>query len=392
MSNNFSTAFTNTLKRELKRMVGRPIYFISTFVIMTFCYVFFLTFFNEGQPNKMPIGVVDLDNSSLSRQFTRNLESTQQVKIAMRLNSHKEAREEMQLGNIYAFVEIKHHFANDVISNRRPPITFYINDGYLIAGSLIAKDITYMSAATSIGMQRKILRAKGLDEARIKGIIQPIAMDTHLIGNPWANYGTYLLNVILPGMLQIMVLMMTVFPIGVEYKERTTREWLASSGNSMLPALAGKLVPYTIIFTILGVIGNILLYEYMRYPMNSSIGWMFLATFILVLSSQAVGILFIGITPVLRDGVTFAGLFGTLGITFAGSTFPIEQMPAATRILSHLFPIHHYFNIYVDQALNGVEVHHSFVSYIAMISFMILPLFVFFRLKNAAISQNYPTK
>jgi ABC-2 type transport system permease protein len=310
----------------------------------------------------------------------------------MRLNSHKEAREEMQLGNIYAFVEIKRHFANDVISNRRPAITFYINDGYLIAGSLIAKDITYMSAATSIGMQRKILRAKGLDEARIKGIIQPIAMDTHLIGNPWANYGTYLLNVILPGMLQIMVLMMTVFPIGVEYKERTTREWLANSDNSMLPALIGKLLPYTIIFTILGVIGNILLYEYMRYPMNSSIGWMFLATFILVLSSQAVGILFIGITPVLRDGVTFAGLFGTLGVTFAGSTFPIEQMPAATRILSNLFPIHHYFNIYVDQALNGVEIHHSFVSYIAMISFMILPLFVFFRLKNAAISQNYPTK
>lgn len=392
MSNNFSIAFATTLKRELKRMVSRPIYFISTFVIMTFCYVFFLTFFNEGQPNKMPIGVVDLDNSSLSRQFARNLESTQQVKIVMRLNSHKEAREEMQLGNIYAFVEIKRHFANDVVSNRRPAITFYINDGYLIAGSLIAKDITYMSAATSIGMQRKILRAKGLDEARIKGIIQPIAMDTHLIGNPWANYGTYLLNVILPGMLQIMVLMMTVFPIGVEYKERTTREWLAGSGDAMLPALIGKLVPYTIIFTILGVIGNILLYKYMRYPLNSSIGWMFLATFFLVLSSQAVGVLFIGITPVLRDGVTFAGLFGTLGITFAGSTFPIEQMPAATRILSDLFPIHHYFNIYVDQALNGVEIHHSFISYIAMLSFMILPLFVFFRLKNAAISQNYPTK
>ena len=95
MSNNFSTAFATTLKRELKRMVGRPIYFISTFVIMTFCYVFFLTFFNEGQPNKMPIGVVDLDNSSLSRQFARNLESTQQVKIVMHLNCHKEAPEEM---------------------------------------------------------------------------------------------------------------------------------------------------------------------------------------------------------------------------------------------------------------------------------------------------------
>jgi len=392
MSNNTVTAFKNTLNRELKRMVSRPIYFISTFVIMTFCYVFFLTFFNEGQPNKMPIGIVDLDNSSISRQFVRNLEATQQAKIVMRLNSHKEAREEMQRGNIYAFVEIKRNFANDAITNRRPTLTFYINDAYLIAGSLISKDITYMSAATSIGMQQKVLRAKGIDESRIKGIIQPIALDTHLIGNPWANYGTYLLNVILPGMLQLMVLLMTAFPIGVEYKQRTSREWVENANHSMFAALTGKLLPYTVIFTFLGVIGNILLYKYMHYPLNSSIGWMFLATLLLVISSQAVGVIFIGITPVLRDGVTFAGIFGTLGITFAGSTFPIEQMPMGSRIISELFPIHHYFNIYVDQALNGIAIHYSLISYVFMLAFLILPFFVFNRLKNAAISQNYPTK
>jgi len=357
-------------------MISRPIYFISTILIMSFSYVFFLTFFNEGQPNKMPIAVVDLDNSSVSRQFARNLEVMQHCHIVIRLNSHKEAREEMQRGNIYAFVEIKKNFAKEAVSNLRPSITFYINDGYLIAGSLISKDITYISAVTSIGMQQKILRAKGMDENRIKGIIQPIVLDSHLIGNPWANYGTYLLNVILPGILQLMVLMMTVFPIGVEYKERTSR----------------KLLPYTVIYTILGIIGNMLLFRYMHYPLNSSIGWMFLATFLLVLSSQAVGILFIGITPVLRDGVTFAGLFGMLGVTFAGSTFPIEQMPAGTRIFSNFFPIHHYFNIYVNQALNGIGMHNSLLSVIALLSFSVLPLFVFVRLKKAAINQNFPIK
>jgi len=392
MSNNTFTAIINTLNRELKRMISRPIYFISTVLIMSFSYVFFLTFFNEGQPNKMPIAVVDLDNSSVSRQFARNLEIMQHCHIVMRLNSHKEAREEMQRGNIYAFVEIKKNFAKEAVSNLRPSITFYINDGYLIAGSLISKDITYISAVTSVGMQQKILRAKGVDENRIKGIIQPIVLDSHLIGNPWANYGTYLLNVILPGILQLMVLMMTVFPIGVEYKERTSREWLKNSDNSMFAALTGKLLPYTVIYTILGVIGNMLLFRYMHYPLNSSIGWMFLATFLLVLSSQAVGILFIGITPVLRDGVTFAGLFGMLGVTFAGSTFPIEQMPAGTRIFSNFFPIHHYFNIYVNQALNGIGMHHSLLSVIALLSFSVFPLFVFIRLKKAAINQNFPIK
>jgi len=392
MSNKLQTAFTNTLNRELRRMVSRPIYFIGTVVIMAFSYVFFLTFFNEGEPNKMPIGIVDLDNSSLSRQFSRNLEATQQARIVMKLSSHKEAREEMQRGKIYAFVEIKRHFSVDALSSKRPAITFYVNDAYLIAGSLLLKDITYMSAATSIGMERKVLRAKGIDEKRIMGIIQPITQDTHLIGNPWASYGTYLLNVILPGILQLMVLMMTVFPIGVEYKERTSREWLKTADNNMFAALTGKLLPYTIVFTILGVIGNMLLYRYMRYPLNANIGWMFLATFMLVISSQAVGVIFIGTTPVLRDGVTFAGVFGTLGITFAGSTFPIEQMPSGVCLLSDLFPIHHYFNIYVDQALNGVPIHYSLSSYLLMLAFLILPFFVFNRLKNAAIRQNYPTK
>lgn len=392
MLNNIFISITNTLKRELKRMISRPIYFIGTVVIMAFCYVFFLTFFDEGQPNKMPIGVIDLDNSSLSRKFIRNLEATQQVKVVMRPESYTEAREQMQNGSIYAFVEINHDFAKNVLSNRRPELNFYINDSYLIAGSLVFKDISYMSLLTSGAVQREVLRAKGVEENRIMGIIQPIALDTHLIGNPWASYGTYLLNVLLPAVLQLMILMMTVFAIGVELKERTSPAWLGNAGNSIFAALTGKLLPYTVLFTILGIIGNVLLYSYMRYPLNSGIGWMFLDTFLLVISTQAIGIFLIGVTPVLRDGITMAGFFGMLGVTFAGSTFPIEQMPYQIRIFSDLFPIHHYFNVYVDQALNGIDIRYSIFSFLALLSFIILPLFVYNRLKKAAINQNFPIK
>jgi ABC-2 type transport system permease protein len=357
-----------------------------------FCFVFFVTFFDEGQPTKMPIGVVDLDNSSLSRQFVRNLDATQQAKVVIKVESHREARQEMQRGNIYAFVEIEHGFAEKAISSKRPPIKFYINDSYLIAGSLLLKDISYMSALSSGALQQQILRAKGMEENRITGIIQPITIDTHLIGNPWANYGIYLLNVLLPGVLQLMILMLTIFAIGVEFKERTSREWLKNANNSIFAAVTGKLLPYTIIFSLLGIIGNILLYSYMHYPMNASIWWMFLNTIFYVLAYQAVGILMIGITPVLRDGVTLAAFYGLLGFTFAGFTFPIEQLPYTAQIFSYIFPIRHYFNIYVNEALHGISIVHSVIPFIALFSFNILPLFVYHRLKNAAIRQNYPTK
>ncbi|MPN04015.1 hypothetical protein SDC9_151251 [bioreactor metagenome] len=130
----------------------------------------------------------------------------------------------------------------------------------------------------------------------------------------------------------------------------------------------------------------------MHYPLNSHIGWMFAATLLYVLAYQAIGVLFIGLTPVLRDGVTMAAFYGLLGFTFAGFTFPIEQMPYVAQIFSDLFPIRHYFNIYVNQALHGIEIRYSLISYLALISFNILPFFVYHRLKNAAINQNFPTK
>jgi len=392
MSTNILSAFIKTFKRELKRMGSRPIYFLGTVGVMFFCYIFFLSFMKEGQPIRMPIGVVDFDDSSLSHQFLRNLDATQQSEIVMHLNSYTEARKEMQKGNIYAFVVIKDNFEAEVMANRRPKMTFYVNDAYLVAGSLLLKDITYMSELTAGAMKQKVLKAKGMEDSRIMGVIQPISLDTHLIGNPWANYGVYLLNVLLPGVLQIMILMLTVFAIGVELKEKTSRLWLRTADNSMFAALMGKLMPYTVIFTILGIVGNMLLYWYMGYPMNSHIGWMFLTTFLYVMAYQAVGTLIIGLTPVLRDGVTLAAFYGLLGFTYAGFTFPIEQLPYVAQIFSELFPIRHYFKVYVNQALNGLSIGYSVDYLIALLAFTFLPLLVYIRLKKAAIYQNYPTK
>ncbi len=390
MSNDIIKATATTFNRELKRMVSRPIYLLSTVAVMGFCYIFFLTLFNEGLPNKMPVGIVDLDNSSLSRQFIRNLNATQQANTCLSFTNHKEAREEMQRGKIYAFVEISHGFAEKVLSNRQPKLTFYLNDSYLIAGSLLLKDIAYMGALTSGAMQRQVLRAKGIDENRIMGTIQPITIDNHSIGNPLANYGVYLLNLLLPGVLQLVILMMTVFTIGIELKERSSHIWLKSANNSIISALVGKLLPYTILFTVLGIIGNILSFRIMHYPLNSNIAIMFLASFFYVVAYQSIGVLIIGIVPVLRDGITLVAFYGLLGFTYAGFTFPIEQMPSGVQIFDRFFPIRHYFKIYVDQALHGADIRYSFVSFIMLLAFILLPILVLYRLKSAAIKENMP--
>ena len=79
---------------------------------------------------------------------------------------------------------------------------------------------------------------------------------------------------------------------------------------------------------------------------------MFLASFLMVISYQAIAVMICGIVPVLRDSVTLAALYGLFGLTFAGFTFAIEQMPYYLQIFSYFFPIRYYFLIYVRQANN----------------------------------------
>ncbi len=385
-------AFKRVWKRELKMMFSRPIYLFSTVFVLAFCYLFFLTFLKEGMPEKLPIAVVDLDQSAISRRFYREINATASTEVVMRCTSYQEAREQMQRGNIHGFIVIPDNLYKDLLANKRPEVSFYVNNSYLIAGTLSYKDMMTMSALASGAYQREFLRARGVPENLIMGRIQPIVIDSHLIGNPWANYGVYLINVLLPGVLQLIVLLMTVYAIGVELKNRSSLDWLDAADGSLAVALAGKLAPYTILFSILGIAGNVLLYKFVNFPFHGSFAFLCVATVLFVIAHQAVGIFMIGLFPVLRDGISFAALYGILSFTYAGFTFPIEAMPPMAQGASVLFPIRHYFMIYVNEALLGANIGKSVIYFAALIAFFLLPFLVYYRLKKALINQHYPVK
>ena len=65
------------LKRELGLWKLRPVYVLAPLGAMLFCSLFFLTFFGKGAVQELPIAVVDNDNSSLTRNFIRQLDDGQ---------------------------------------------------------------------------------------------------------------------------------------------------------------------------------------------------------------------------------------------------------------------------------------------------------------------------
>lgn len=383
------TALWLVMKRECRRLVSRPLYLFCMVIAPLFCYVFFTTLMGSGLPTNLPVGAVDLDNSATSRQLLRNLDAFSQTGIVANYNSVSEARAAMQRGEIYGFFHIPDGLSSKAQSQRQPKLSFYTNNSYLIAGSLLFKDMKMMGELASGAASRSVLYAKGATEEQAMAFLQPIVIDTHPINNPWLNYSVYLCNTLVPGVLMLMIFMVTVYSIGVEIKDRTAREWLRMGHNSIYISLAGKLLPHTVIFFIMGIFYNVYLYGYLHFPCNSGIIPMILATLLLVLASQCCGVIMIGTFPSLRLGLSFASLWGVISFSISGFSFPVMAMHPVLQGLSNLFPLRHYFLIYVDQALNGYSMAYSWSNYMALLIFMILPFAVVHRLKEALIYYKY---
>ena len=381
-----------TINRELGRMVSRRVYVVAALVIPILSYVFFTTMLADGLPTKLPVAVIDNDNTSLSRNLIRQMDAMQMTHIAMRLNTFEEAGHEMKKGNIYAFVIIPPNMEAEILTDRQPELTFYYNNAYFIPGGLLFKDLSLMSsmASASVGLSTGLAQGKTVEETM--GQLQPIVVDAHSIGNPYLNYSVYLSNVLMPGILQLMIILISIFSIGVELKERTSREWLRVSDKSIMIALSGKLFPYTVIFTTLVIFQNVILFRILGFPLHSNIISMLSTSVLFVLASQAIGIFIIGILPVLRNALSFGAVFGILGISYSGFTFPVEQMPVELQALAQFFPMQHFFKIYQNSALNGASIVYYWTSYLALIAFLLLPYLIAIRLKKAMIYLNYPSK
>ncbi len=377
------------VKRELKEMGSRPLYLFCMIIAPLFCYVFFTTLMGNGLPTDMPVGMVDLDNTSTTRNIIRNLDSFQQTKIVAYYPSVTEAREAMQRGEIYAFYYIPERTTEEAISSKQPTVSFYTNNSYLIAGSLLYKDLRTMSELAGGAIGRANLYAKGATENQAMAFLQPIVIDTHALNNPWLNYSVYLCNTILPGILMLLIFMVTIYSIGSEIKNNTAKTWMRIANNNINIALTGKLLPQTVLFFIMAAFYNVYLYGYLHFPCNSGILPMLLAALLMVVASQAFGIFLFGLLPSLRLALSAASLWGVVSFSISGFSFPVMAMNPALQALSNLFPLRHYFLIYVDQALNGYPMSYAWESYLALLIFVMLPLFVLKRLHKAILYYKY---
>lgn len=376
-------------RREMAILRNHPVYLWGTVGGFIFCAIFFLTLMKEGTPEDNPVGWVDLDHSTTSRMAEQALDATQLIKL-VHYDSQTEASHDMLKGKLMGYIVVPEGLNDDLQAYRKPKLTFYTHGLYFIGGTMAWKQLLTLTNLGNGAVEREFLRAYGYNEKEILDIIEPIVIDTHLIGNTTMNYNYYISPNILAGILELLVIIVLIYSLTTELKYGTSRHLLKTSGGSLAVALAGKICVWTAIFTVLGFIFLFVIFGILKFPFNGHFGWMLLDMFLMILASEAVAILIVEMVPVPRMAICLGALYSILGYTMTGFSLPIESMPPAVRGLAWGFPVRHYYLFYVQECLFGSGFAGWWKEVVALLCFLFLPLIGYKRLNNAYIFQNYP--
>lgn len=375
--------------REMRILLKNPIYLFCMVAFPIMVMFFFTSMMDDGLPQDMPVGIVDLDNSSTSRSLTRRLDAFQNTKIVARYQSVAEARQAIQRNEIYAFLYIPKGTTEQLLSSRQPKISFYYSMTSLASGALLFKDLKTISTLGSAAVGQATMRAKGFTDAQIQTFLQPIRIDLHQIANPWTNYNAYLSTMLVPGMFMLFAFLISAYSIGTELKFGTSKEWMAMADNNIIVALLGKFLPQTLIFLAIVYVYEYYVFYVLHFPHLGSAWMIALLGLLQVLAAQGFGIFAFGLMPSLRMSMSVCSLWAVLSFSMAGSAFPVMGMDAPLQSLSWLFPLRHYYMIYQITVFNGFPLLEAWFHLAALVAFTLLPWLVVKKIKNAMLTYVY---
>ena len=376
-------------KRELKILRKNPLYFFCMVVFPLLTLLFFTSLLDEGLPQEMPVGVVDLDNSSTSRALIRRLDGFQSSHVVAHYPSVAAARHAMQENDIYGFLYIPKGTTDQLLSARRPKVSYYYSNVSIAAGSMVMKDLKTVATLGSAAVGQATLRAKGLTDEQIQTFLQPIRIDLHQVANPWSNYNMYLSTVFVPGVMMLFMFLISAYSLGMELKRERSKELMAKAENNIVVAILGKYLPQALVFLILIFFYEFYIYHVLHFTHAGGWWTIILLSVLEVFASIGFGIFIFGLMPSLRMSMSICSLWGVLSFSLAGSAFPVMGMDAPIQALTWLFPLRHYYMLYQITVFNGYPLTDAWFHLVALVAFTLMPWFVVHKIKNALLTYVY---
>ena len=293
---------------------------------------------SESRIKNIPLGVLDLDNSNISRDVLFNIDSTQTIKIVNEYKSMNEAKDDLNTGKIYALLIIPNNLQRDITNGVTPIITLYYNAQYVLTGKNIYNSILQISnnINTKINMQKHIVNDKNTLLA-LGNSIDFIPKITGLY-NENSNYSQFLVTAILPCLWQLFAIFCMIN--------------LLYNGVNTIDIVFTKVFINTFILFAWWII---MIITFRDYPMQGSIFILAINALITLIAYESVALFIYSLSNSHIQAISIATIYSAPALAFIGITYPINNMNPFAVFWGEMMPLTKYMQVYIQQAHYGVD-------------------------------------
>ncbi|PAF41227.1 ABC transporter permease [Helicobacter sp. 11S03491-1] len=315
--------------------------------------------FYKELPRELPIGILDEDNTTISKEIIFNLNATSILKVEQKYSSIHAAKDDLSDGKIYGLVVIPHALERNTKMGIQTKIILYYNAQFVLIGKAI--DSAFLGVIATMNAKsdatREMSKNSNINEAISQAM--PIVSKIYALYNSNNNYKQFLLTLILPCIWQIL---MALGMLNILSKTRTIRELLIGFGINI------------VIFVSWGM-AMLQLFQALGYPMTGSYYILFLGVLVMVAGISGMVICFQSILRDLTKTVSVIAVYTAPSLAFVGITYPQNNMDGFALFWSHILPVSYFIQLYLQQANYSLEIADALKIIAQMLPFLLfLPL------------------
>lgn len=385
----FVRSIISSLRRELREIVSDRLYLSILLLFPMLMILFFCLIFYRGAIDNIPIAVVDRDFSPLSRQMLRMVDATSGVDIAFQELDISSAEKRMLDGEVEAIIYIDKGFEECIYRGEAAEVGCYLSGANISASGVVSRDVELAVQSFSAGVALQTLQSMGVDPTQAMAQIMPISIQANIISNPYLNYGYYLAPIFMILGVVIFTVLATIYAIGRELRYGTAERWLAHADNSLVGGVVGKLLPVTISMFAMSQLVYVLLFVVMGMECEGSYLVLSLVTILLIMVYEGIALAIMALTANLRLALSLGGGYSVMAFTFSGITFPVLAMYGVAQLLSKLFPLGYFSEMFVSQVMRGATFSYDIDNLIHMAMFLVVVPLTWRRLERVVRDKKY---
>lgn len=322
---------------------------------------------NKGVMDHIPLGVVDEDNSQLSRKLVQYFADNETFELAYYAENQEELEKLMDTSKIKAGLVIPSHFSQDVTSLNSPSVLM-LYDGSHMSITSVAKakaSEILLTVRTGAAIQQLEGRLR-MTEDQAYQTAMPIHFETRTLYNPAKNF-SYFMNpgygtiICQPGIGLTAVVCITAMP--------------KKKKKDILQYITGKVLFYGglgSIALIINILTQVLLFQ---IPCNGSI---MMAFFLSILLAMAVSGLSVAVSAWISNRTVAIASIGLLLLpnsVMAGYTWPLISMLPFYQKTAYLIPFYHYGDNIRNLFLKG-SMHNPMPDILFLILFTVIMVLI----------------